>query len=241
MPLIVSRSMKNSHATTAALVLAVGLTVSAPASANLLTNGSFEDATNFVDQGNDTMTLDVGSTTMSGWMVAGSEPLAWIGPTNPYSGAASYAPDGNYFLDLTGYTTSIGPFSGVTQTIGTSVGSTYQLSFELGDDQVYNGEYLFDAITASAGATSQTFDSSSAVVYTDGTPDDWTTETLDFTATADTTTISLIGGQGWAYIGLDNVSVTLTGSPSPAPEPASLALLSAGVAGLGLIRRKRIQ
>src|SRR5689334_18424421 len=37
---------------------------------NLLTNGSFEDTTNFVNQGNDTMDLPVGSTLISGWTVS---------------------------------------------------------------------------------------------------------------------------------------------------------------------------
>jgi hypothetical protein len=58
------------------------------ANANLLVNGSFEDAKDFVDNyGGDTMNLGVGSTTMKGWTVIGTTSgaeLAWIGPTNPY-------------------------------------------------------------------------------------------------------------------------------------------------------------
>jgi hypothetical protein len=217
--------MKALLATTAALALAVGLTVPAPASANLLTNGSFEDTTHFVDNtGQDTMTLPVGSNAMTGWTVAGSESLAWIGPTNPFSLSAS---NGSYFLDLTGYQEG-GPFSGVTQTIATSAGSTYLLSFGLGSSSIYG---LPVRITASAAAAVQPFTSS------DTGSNNWETETLSFTATGSSTTVSLLGATGESYIGLDNVSVTLVSSPIP--EPVSLALLGAGLAGLALVRRRR--
>jgi Protein of unknown function (DUF642)/PEP-CTERM motif len=218
--------------------------------ANLLTNGSFENTANFSpNSGNDTMILcsaatspclynpPGSSTSITGWTVIGASgsELAWIGPTNPYSGAASYASNGSYFLDLTGYNDGA-PYGGVSQTIATTPGSSYRLSFDLGDDQAYNGGYTSDAITASAGSTSQTFYSS-----TDPGTDDWATQTLDFTAAGSETTISLVGAQGWAYIGLDNVIVTSTSSLSTAPEPTSLALFGTGLASLGLIRRKRTQ
>src|SRR6266404_7787924 len=119
----------------------------AHAGPNLLTNGSFENTTNFVNQGNDTMDLPVGSTLMPGWTVAGSHYLSWIGPTNPFGVTAS---DGSYFLDLTGYIFGA-PFSGVSQTIATSPGSTYQLSFDLGSSSSWG---LPSAIQASAASAS---------------------------------------------------------------------------------------
>ena len=208
----------------ATVLLAAGL---APAGhAALLTNGSFEDTTNFVDNtGQDTMTLPVGSTAMPGWTVAGGEGLAWIGPTNPFSLTASA---GSYFLDLTGYNPG-GSFSGVIQTIATSPGSTYRLTFDLGSSTLYGTP---DGILATAGATSQSFTSTLT-----GT-NNWETETLDFVATGGSTSISLIGNSGDNYIGLDNVDVALVSGPA-VPEPASIALLGAGMAGLGLLRRRR--
>lgn len=192
---------------------------------NLLTNGSFEDITNFVNQGNDTMDLSVGSTLMPGWTVTGSHYLSWIGPTNPFGVTAIY---GSYYLDLTGYIPGP-PFSGVSQTIATNPGSVYQLSFALGSSSIWG---LPSALEASAASASKVFTSTAIG------SNNWETETLDFTANALTTTINLVGMTGVNYIGLDNVSVQLVSGPS-VPEPASLVLLGFGTAVLGLARRRR--
>ncbi len=179
---------------------------------NLLTDGSFEDTSDFAPPNNDTMELSVGSTAMAGWTVVGSEPLDWIGPTNPFGLAAE---NGSYLLDLTGYNSGT-PFSGVSQTIATTAGDQYQLSFELGSSS--NGG-LPDGITASAGGTSQTFTSTLS-----GT-NNWQLETLDFTAAGTATTISLVGASGDNYIGLDDVSVTPEGaSPLVALNPQTVAV-----------------
>ena len=89
-------------AASAAVIVASNPAYAGP---NLITNGSFEVATNFVDNNSpqDTMTLLPGdSTSMPGWTVVGGNTaqLAWIGPANPFGLKAS---DGDYFLDLTGY------------------------------------------------------------------------------------------------------------------------------------------
>jgi hypothetical protein len=196
-----------------------------PAYANLLTNGSFEDTTNFVPDANDTMSLPVGSTAMPGWTVVGGS-LAWIGPTNPFGLSAS---NGSYFLDLTDYRDAP-PFGGVTQTLSTVAGGLYRLTFDLGSSSRYG---IPDSITASAGATSQTF-----VSTLTGT-NNWQSETLDFLASGSATTIQLVGFAGQQYIGLDNVSVDLLRAPVGVPEPSSLAVIGVALAGLGLIRRRR--
>ena len=189
--------------------------------ANLLTNGSFEGGA-FVNQGNDTMSLATGSTTITAWTVI-TDTTAWIGPTNPFGLSAS---EGSMFLDLTNYETGA-PFAGVRQTIDTVAGATYELSFDLGSSNFWGRP---DSITASAGNASQTFTSPPT-----GTNNDWTHETMQFIATGSSTTVVLQGASGVKYIGLDNADVELVSLP--VPEPATGLLLVGGLALLGAARR----
>ncbi|HEX4740598.1 MAG TPA: DUF642 domain-containing protein [Caulobacteraceae bacterium] len=207
----------------------LGLSLPGAAQANLLTNGSFEDTTNFVNQGNDTMDLSVGSTLMPGWTVVGSHYVSWIGPTNPFGLTASPS-GGSYFLDLTGYIAGA-PYSGVSQTITTLPGAHYLLTFDLGSSKFWG---LPDGLTASAGSASQTF--------TDTNPgannNYWQSESLAFTATGTSTVVSLVGASGYNYIGLDDVSVVETSGPG-VPEPAVWSMILVGMAGVGGTLRSR--
>jgi hypothetical protein len=151
--------------------------------------------------------------------------LAWIGPSNPFSLTAS---DGSYFLDLTDYRDSP-PFGGVTQSIATSTGAFYSLTFYLGNDSQYG---IPDSILASAGLTSQVFTSTLTG------SNNWELETLDFFASGTSTAITLTGNSGQKYIGLDNVSVVLLRA-APVPEPLTLSLFGAGLLGLGALRRRK--
>jgi hypothetical protein len=197
-----------------------------PARANLLTNGSFELGA-FVNQGNETMVLAVGSTTITGWTVV-TDQLAWIDIGNPWGLSAQ---EGDRFLDLTAYPTGA-PFGGVSQDIATTAGEQYQLSFYLGSyTQRWGGPPV--SIVAAAGSTSQIFTDPNIT-----TSSTWTPFSMLFTATSATTTISLTGSAGYQYIGLDNVSVDAIGG-SPIPEPASYALMMLGLGLLGAISRRR--
>src|SRR2546425_11867738 len=96
------------------------------AHANLLTNGSFELGA-FVNQGNETMVLNVGSTTITGWTVV-TDQLAWIDAGNPWGLSAQ---EGNRFLDFTAYPAGA-PFGGISENLATITGQQYQLSLYLG-------------------------------------------------------------------------------------------------------------
>ena len=205
-----------------------------PAQANLLANGSFENGT-FTNQGNATETFSAGNTTMPGWTVTGRQ-LSWINVGNPWGLSAE---DGNLFLDLTAYNAGA-PFGGVTQTIATTPGQQYDLSFFLGSrTDLWGGPPV--SIMTTAGSASQTFtDNASHNVST------WTHEDLRFTASGTSTTITLLGTAGFNYIGLDNVSVdcvgaTCTGGPrsgGAVPEPATAGLLGLGLAVVAFVRRR---
>lgn len=200
------------------------------AQANLLTNASFELGA-FVNQGNDTMSLAAGSTVITGWTVV-TDTTAWIGPANPFGLGAS---DGSYFLDLTNYEAGA-PFAGVSQTIATTPGATYSLSFDLGSSTQWG---VPASIAASAAGTSQTFLSPLTGINV------WTNETMQFVASSAATTVLLQGASGFNYIGLDNVNVECIsncsdGGGGTVPEPVTLALLGLGLAGLAAsLRRKQ--
>jgi hypothetical protein len=209
----------------------VGAAASAHASTNLLTNGSFELGT-FTNQGNDTETFTAGSTVMTGWTTTGNF-VSWIGPTNPFGITAQ---DGSYFLDFTGYHSGA-PFGGVTQTIATTPGKQYELSFYLGSyTAVWGGPPV--SITAAAGGTTGLFTNGSATSSST-----WTLENLPFTASGSSTAITLTGDAGVAYIGLDNVDVQCVSTGgcggTRVPEPGVLGLMSLGLAAVGLVRRRR--
>lgn len=195
--------------------------ISAANAQNLLMNGSFEEG-NFVPNGDATMSLQPGSTVMTGWETFSGE-LAWIDNANPFQTSAS---DGSKHLDLAGYHDAA-PYGGVRQTVTTEAGKTYALSFDMGSNPIYGNTI---SVLASAGNSSATIR-----LVTQGTGQQWQRKSLNFTAGSDSTLISLQGVvPSGAHIGLDNVSVSLV------PAPGALLTMCLGVIpGITCLRRRK--
>jgi Protein of unknown function (DUF642)/PEP-CTERM motif len=223
--------MKNTSLVAGIIMATAAFSLPAKA-ANLLTNGGFDDTTGFVNQGQDTMTLAPGSTTMTGWTVT-SNNLAWIGPSNPFGLTGSNG--SGFFLDLQGISDGA-PFAGVQQSVATCATCGYQLTFFLGSDA---SSGVQDSITASAAGQSQLFTSTNNGSQANL----WQEETLDFTATGSSTTISLLGNTipGGIFIGLDTVDLEQISGPitSGVPEPSTWAMMILGFCGVGFMAYRR--
>jgi hypothetical protein len=226
-----------------AMATAMILLAASAARADLITNGSFETGTNPPTGEGDTQAI--GTSNITGWTVVANDGttvddgrnILWI--NNGSYGLST--PFGTDFLDLTGTSDSV-PYAGVTQTITTVSGQQYVMTFDLGVST--NGGPFSGTISVNAGAngsaTTFTDNGTTGTLTSDNTL--WTDESLTFTASSTSTVISFIGETDSAgeFIGLDNVSVN-PAPPAGVPEPASMALLGAGLIGLGAVRQRRIR
>jgi hypothetical protein len=205
------------------------------AHASLITNGSFENTQgSFVGDANKVDELPSGSTAIPGWVTVNGVPTAWIENGNPYGISAS---DGQFFLDLTGYS-DFRTYGGVSQSFATTVGTNYVVKFDLGyggGSTAFGGPV---SVRVTAGGSSGSFSSGA------GTPNPavWDHEAFTFMATSSLTQLSIIGlsTTGGEYIGLDNVDVER--GTATTPEPASYGLITVGGCLLGyVVSRRRLR
>ena len=189
----------------------------------LLVHGSFEHGTR-VDHGSGWARLASGSTALTGWTITG-DPVAW---SSPFNNERIVAADGQRALDMTGFGNE-NHQGGVAQTFATVAGASYQLSLMLGGVAAYGTPVQ---LRADVAGLQQVFS------LLPGSGNTWAARSLDFTATAASTTLTLSGVYSVSgyYIGLDQVSVT-----AAVPEPRTTALLLAGLAMLGGLARRRDQ
>ncbi|OYT86916.1 MAG: hypothetical protein CFE46_14515 [Burkholderiales bacterium PBB6] len=144
------------------------------------------------------------------------------------------AAHGNYSLDLN----AIAPGQ-ISQTLSTTANQAYRLTFELGANYLYAPPYLNTKFgTVSVGSlVNQQLSFTNANLYVfpgEAAPMGWSSMVFDFVATGTSTTLIFTGlNEGNAGLALDNISV------SAVPEPGSLALMTAGLAMLAGLRRRR--
>jgi hypothetical protein len=213
-------------------VLLAGLSIAslqAPAKA-LITNGSFE--LTFVPAGDPFATFPE-TTDINGWIVVGPQ-VSVINDAGTFNGISLDTPFGNQWLDISGETFGC-PDCGVTQTINTSTGQVYDLSFYVGS--ATDGSQFFPAsvdLSINGGSRQSFFNSAAPTTFID-----WKLFTVPFTATSATTNLTFYDGNASfnsfnISSALDNVSVTAVPGPLP--------LLGVGSAFLWSRRlRKRIK
>jgi choice-of-anchor C domain-containing protein len=157
-----------------------------------LNNGSFETGT-FVDNGSGFQQLNAGDTSLDGWTVdAGS--VDWIGTYWP-------AQDGSMSIDMSG--TDAGAIS---QTFVTTIGNTYNVSFQLSGNPADLPTVKTLEVSATGGAVGlYSYD----VTGNDLANMNWSPETYSFLATSASATLSFVSTTAGAFgPAIDNVVVT---------------------------------
>jgi hypothetical protein len=196
----------------AALVLAVASVTLPAAAANLIKDGGFEQP----PTASGGYTLYQTGDTFSHWDVVGaSGNVATVSTSFAQNGFSFPAKSGQAWLDLTGVSSTA---TGVAQTVKTTVGASYTLTFWVGN--VYDPGGIFgttSTVDAYAGSTlliaATNADKATTVQK-------WKKFSTTFTATAARTTVSFINADPSSdtNCGLDAISLT------PAAEAPASAL-----------------
>jgi hypothetical protein len=199
----------------AVLVATLAVLGTGMAQANLLNNGSFDAQTvsgPYVASG-----FEYLARPLTGWDVYSG----WRGVIL-FDGSYQPVADGANAIQLEK------PGDTVSQTFATTIGQTYQLNYALSAYDDGSGAYTGGMNVSVAGV------SQFVTTHTN----QFTNESLSFTANAASTTLTFlsVGTFFQNYPQLDNVSVNAT---TAVPEPQSLAMMLAGLAAVGLVRRRK--
>ena len=210
------------------IALAALAVISAGASAaNLLSDGSFES----ISQAAGTWNVYQGAS-LPGWTVTKVDGTASAHGLEVRNNVAGTAEDGVNFVELDGYENDK-----ISQSFATVVGKEYEITFWYADRAgVKSASEGWAATAKASGGTLLSGSSFTGALGDNGA--NWHLATLDFTATTSTTVFSI-----WATGGSDQLGTSFDNFSAAAvvPEPATLGLFAAGLAVLGLSRRRRRQ
>ena len=189
------------------------------ARANSIVNGSFE--TPLVPVGGFTNFL-TGSTGITGWTVVGPE-VSVVSTNYASFGFTFPAQDGKQWLDLTGDVSNT--VEGVKQTFATTPGTSYNLSYFVGN-QVNPGGPWGVTSTVNVLVNGVLIQTAVNSMGAGGRTQVWEQFTTSFLATSSSTTLEFLNEDppNDNSNGLDNVVVT-PGSVVSTPEPSTLRLL----------------
>ena len=210
------------------IALAALAAVSAGASAaNLLSDGSFES----ISQAAGTWNVYSG-VNLPGWTVTKANGSATSTGLEVRNNVVGTAEDGVNFVELDGYENDK-----ISQSFATVVGKEYEITFWYADRAgVKSASEGWAATAKTSGGTLLSGSSFTGALGDNGA--NWHLATLDFTALSTSTVFSI-----WATGSSDQLGTSFDNFSAAAvvPEPATLGLFAAGLAVLGLSRRRRQQ
>jgi Protein of unknown function (DUF642)/PEP-CTERM motif len=198
-----------------AVVAASACVATTAPAANLFANGSFETPTVSYQL------LAGGSTAITGWTTV----LSGVEHYNAGTGAA----DGAMVVDLANYVYSNG---GLEQSIATLAGQRYDVNFFAGNTMSSGRDGTGLVLVTIDGGTTLEFETAVATSANYA----WAERSFSFVASDSSTTIRFWNVQNsFTHFAL----IDGVGAVQAVPEPAAALLLAAGLAGLGLLRRRR--